>query len=189
MSAAHFPVRIWNKSPVHPIIHRIINNSCITLRQLVTSLIIPSTRKTNTNSKITNNTFIMYTANGWQAAYTMCRITTRLHAVHRLQRSPASKIKEVTLISHRSTYIPPPPPPKSLLNTWSLLRRRPGGLDVNIPGREEEKLAPLSTWRKVLFLKQAANIHVICQGQAENGSSKAGDSWRQYNVLCGCTCA
>ncbi len=55
----------------------------------------------------------MYTVSGWQAGYTTCRITTHSHPAHRLERSPASKIKEVTLISHRSTYIPcPSTPPK-----------------------------------------------------------------------------
>lgn len=37
----------------------------------------------------------------------------------------------------------------------------------------------------MLFLKQAANIHAICQGRAKDGGGKAGDGPRQHNVLGG----
>ena len=100
--------------------------------------------RANTNCKITGSTCVMYTKSGRRGGFTTRRITTRSHLAHGLKRSPALEIKEVTLISRRSTYIPSPsstppqPPRKSPLNTWSLLRWRPGGLDVNIPEREGE---------------------------------------------------
>lgn len=66
-------------------------------------------KRTDTKSKITDNACVMYTLSCWHAGYTTCQIT-HLYPIHRLERSPASEIKEVTLISHRSTYIASTPP-------------------------------------------------------------------------------
>lgn len=115
-------------------------------------------------------------------------------SIHGLERSPASEIKEVTLISHRSTYIPSPstcPPPNPHWIWWSLLRRWPGGLDVNIQGvRKRRRLlrAPLSTWWEVLFLKQAADIHAICQERTGDGGGAAGKSVDRIMSFVGAWC-
>ena len=104
-------------------------------------------KRADTNSKITDHICLMYTVNVWQAGYTTCRITTHSHPVHRLEISPASEIKEVTLISHRSTYTPSP---KSLLNTWSwwrLQRSRPGC--KHLRKREREKLRDVGRGRSL----------------------------------------
>lgn len=69
-------------------------------------------KRTNTNSEITNNTFVMYTANSWQTGYTTCWITTHSHPVNRLERSlQHQRLKRWPLfpIGALTSHLPQPP--------------------------------------------------------------------------------